>query len=247
MEKWQTILILIVIAIGFSGLSFFGSQNNSGNNTEDIPPLFNPDQSQVTMIAKGVEIEIANLLPTIYVEAETEELDAQPIAEQLYKVEGVKIVNNPKLSLQYQNLLTFSATISFETDQTAEEILARINDLNSLPFVSKVRGQAFAVVNLPAQLELSLPNDENTTMLHKFEESMANAIIYSLDKKNGDTITADVAVVLAGEKALQIAVEEQVPVQEISEGEETELSSEDNTLPEEQTDESPESDEEASE
>ncbi len=210
MEKWQTIIILVVIAIGFSGLSFFGSQNKDTSNPKDIPPLFNPEQSQVTMVAEGVNIKISQLLPSIFIEAETESLEIQSIAEELYALDGVKLVNNPVLAMETENYLTFSATIAFESGYNASSILKEIQE-TSLSLVGPVRGQTFAVVELPKQIELKMPNDENVSRVHEFEETMANALIYSLDKKSGDSITADIAVVLAGDKALQIAVEEQVP------------------------------------
>ncbi len=208
MKGSQLFAVFIAVLMVASILGYYTAQEMP--STRDSPDGTPPEQDlALDFIASDVEASVFQILPTIKIQAETEETDIVAINSSIYAIEGVKKVSGRFEQRAYTMLGTgfvYVADISFSTDMTSYDVIKLLEDETSLKFIS---GYNFALVELPTTVSLtSVDKVLNLSREHEFTENLSESLV-SFDSMEKDQVKISLEVTFVGDNVVQMMAYEE--------------------------------------
>ena len=223
-------ILMIGSIVGFTAFYSFPDQNQNPDNGDQ--PVLPP--TAINFVAEDIEVRVDQMLPTMRIQAETNETDLAAINSSIYAIEGIKRVNAGFEQSSYTLLgkgYVYVAEISFDNDLNLGFVIEKLEEETSLEYIN---GYTFALIELPSTIEMQ---SENTALglskTYKFSENISEALV-DFDTLESDQLTVSITATFIGDDATNImAFEEEnitaAPVEK-STRLEAEIASLENTL-----------------
>ncbi len=195
-------VIMIGSIVGVTVFYSFPDQEQGpgqGNGDEPVLPA-----TAINFVAENIEVKVDQMLPTIRIQAETNETDLVVINSSIYAIEGIKRVNAGFEQSPYTLLGTgyvYVAEISFDNDLNLGVMLERIGEETSLEYID---GYTFALIELPSIIEMQSENsDLGLFQTYEFSENISEALV-GFDTMEGDQLTVLITATFIGNDATNI-------------------------------------------
>lgn len=202
-----TIFVAIVMIGSIVGITaFYSFPDQDSGDGEPVGPA---SPVAIDFEAGGVEAKVFQLLPSIRIQAETEETDIIAVNTSVYEIEGVRNVSGVFQQWDYTSLGTgyvYIATVSFEAGLSYAEILEKLEEETSL---RNIDGYSFALLELPKTVAMKSVNKTlDLTRDYTFVENISEAMV-EFGSLEGDVLKASVTATFVGENATNVmAIEE---------------------------------------
>jgi len=198
-----SIFIAVIMVGSIVGFTAFYSFPDQDSGSGDSPPV-SAKPTAIDFVAEGVEARVFQLLPSIKIQAETEETDIMAVNTSVYGIDGVRNVSGVFEQWPYTSLgngYVYVATISFDNSLSYEDVLESLEADTSL---ESVTGYSFALLELPNTVTMRSADDAlDLARDYTFTENIAEGMV-EFGSLEGDDVKVSVTATFVGENATNI-------------------------------------------
>lgn len=199
---WIIVIIMLGSTIGFGILS---GGNNSSPPVGNLPPVQEP--TALSFKAES-DANVSELLPSILITADTNEVDLGKINAELASIIGVDKARNfdslfpqqPSSSNEF--FLSFVSTISFDPKLSSFEVFSKIKSDSN--YLKNMQGVLIGLVRVPSNVVFHNA-DLNLDKNHFFSNRLVQAYL-SLNSLPNDAIAVSLDAVFKGEEISELKV-----------------------------------------